>query len=161
MTKTRGEKELIRRETSHPETYFGELDRYLNDLFHRPFSLMPSLVFGEHAGVEELSPSVDIYEEGNDLILKAELPGIRKEDLNISITENGITLTGEKKHEEKVEKKDYQWSECTYGTFTRRFRLPENVNVDKAEANFKDGVLRVRIPKNAEVETKAKKITIK
>lgn len=161
MTKTRENKELVRREKSHPETYFGEIDRYLDSLFHRPFSLMPSLVFGDHGKLDELSPSVDIFEEDNHLVLKAELPGINKEDLDISISENRITLTGEKRHEEKVEKKDYQWSECSYGTFTRSFRLPDNVNLDKTKAEFKDGVLKVRIPKTAGPETTEKKITIK
>jgi len=161
MTKTRENKELVQRETSHPETYFGEMDRYLDTLFHRPFSLMPSLVFGDRARLDELSPSVDIYEEDNHLVLKAELPGIGKDDLDITIGENRITLTGEKRHEEQVEKKDYQWSECSYGTFTRSFRLPDNVNLDKAEATFKDGVLKVTIPRTSAPETTEKKITIK
>jgi len=160
MTKTRERTDLTVREKTHPETYFGEIERYIDKLFRHPFSLTsPSMVFRDYPNIEEMSPSVDVFEDGNDLVLKAELPGIKKEDLNITIGENTITLSGEKRHEEKVERKDYHWSECSYGSFTRSFRLPDYVDVDAAKAAFKDGVLEVRIPKTT-VEAKQKKITV-
>jgi HSP20 family protein len=161
MTKTEERKELEVREKMNPETHFGELERYVDRLFRHPFSLMrPTFLRGEYSRLEELSPSVDIFEEGNDLVLKAELPGMTKDDVKITISENMITLSGEKKHEEKVEKKEYQWSECSYGSFTRSFRLPDNVKGDEAKAEFHDGVLKVRIPKTAEVEPERKTIPI-
>lgn len=159
MTKTK-EKELVVKEKTHPENYFGEIDRYVDRLFRNPFSLLtPSFTVGDYAGAGELSPSVDVYEEGDTLVVKAELPGIRKEDLNVSITDNRITLSGEKKHEKKVDKKNYHWCESSYGTFSRSFRLPDNVNGEAADAAFHDGVLEVRIPKTKEAKTK--KITVK
>lgn len=159
MTKTK-EKELVVKGKTHPETYFGDIERYMDRLFRHPFSLLtPSFAFRDYHGVEELSPTVDIYEEGDTLVVKAELPGIKKEDLNVTITKNRITLSGEKKHEKKVEKKDYHWCESTYGTFSRSFRLPDDVNGEAADAEFHDGVLEIRIPKTE--ETKTKKITVK
>lgn len=161
MTKTEERKELEVREKMYPETYFGEVERYVDRLFRHPFSLMRHpFLRGEYPRLEELSPAVDIFEEGNDLVLKAELPGMTKDDVKITISENMITLSGEKKHEEKVEKKEYQWSECSYGSFTRSFRLPDNVKGDEAKAEFHDGVLKVRIPKTAEIKPERKTIPI-
>ena len=159
MTKTK-EKGLVVKEERHPETYFDEVENYFDRLFRHPFSMLtPSFVFPSYQKHEETSPCVDVYEEDNELVVKADLPGITKEDLNVTITENRITLSGEKKHEEKVEKKDYHWCERTYGSFKRSFRLPENVKGDAAKASFRDGVLEIRIPKTE--EAKPKKITVK
>lgn len=159
MTKTKEKKDLLVKEERFPDTFMGEMERYFGNFFRHPFHMMtPSLGFRDIPGLGDLTPSVDIYEEEGDLVLKAELPGIRKEDLNVTITENRITIAGEKKQEEKVEKKDYHWTERTYGTFTRNFRLPDNVNGDKAKASFKEGILVIRVPKTE--ETKAKKITV-
>lgn len=159
MTKTKENKELLAKEERFPDTFMGEMERYFGNFFRHPFSLMtPPLEFRDFPKLGELSPSVDIYEEGGDLVLKAELPGIKKEDLNVTITENRITIAGEKKQEEKAEKKDYHWVERSYGSFTRNFRLPDNVKGDAAKASFKEGVLEIRVPKTK--DTKQKKITI-
>ena len=158
MTKAKEKKELLVRGEAHPDTIFGEMDRYLGNFFRHPFSLMTPTVFRNFPRLDEISPSVDIFEEGNDLVLKAELPGIKKEDLNVTISENRITIAGEKKQEEKVEKKDYHWTERTYGSFTRNFRLPDNVKGDDAMASFKEGILEIRVPKTE--EAKQKKITV-
>ena len=161
MTKTKERKELAVQDKMYPETYFGELERYVDRLFRHPFSMMrPTFLLGDYPKLDELTPSVDIFEEGSDLVLKAELPGMTKDDVKVTISENMITLSGEKKHEEKVEKEDYQWSECSYGSFTRSFRLPDNANGDEAKAEFHDGVLKVRIPKTSEIEPERKTIPI-
>ena len=158
MTKTK-EKKLVVKEEMRPDTYLGEMEHYFDKFFRHPFSMMtPSFAFRDFPKLGELSPTVDIFEEGNDLVVKAELPGIKKEDLNVTLTENRITISGEKKREKKVEKKDYHRIESSYGSFTRSFRLPENVNGDKAKASFKDGMLNIRIPKTE--EAKQKKIPV-
>jgi HSP20 family protein len=92
------------------------------------------------------------------MVVKADLPGITREDLNISISENTLTITGEKKKEEKVDRKDYHRVERSCGSFSRSFRLPDNVSADKAKASFKDGVLEVRMPRTK--APRQKKITI-
>lgn len=159
MTKKKEKTELVTKEETRPDTYFGEMERYFEKFFRHPFSLMtPSHMFRDLPRFGEISPSIDIYEEGGDMVVKAELPGITKEDLNVSITENTLTIKGEKKKEQKVEEKDYHRIERSYGSFSRSFRLPDNVAGDKAKAEFKDGVLEVRLPKTK--ETQAKKITV-
>jgi HSP20 family protein len=110
--------------------------------------------------MEEFSPSVDIFEEGDEVVVKAETPGMKKEDLDVKIEKETITITGEKKAEEKVEKKDYYRLERSYGSFCRSFRLPTDVQDDKAKATFKDGVLEVRVPKTEEAKKKAKRVEI-
>jgi len=75
-----------------------------------------------------LSPKVDIYETENSYVLNAELPGLKKEDIKIDLNDNTLTLKGEKKFEEKVEKENYVRVECSYGSFTRSFVLSDNVN---------------------------------
>jgi len=155
-----GKAELVSREETRSDSYFNELERYFDRFFRHPFSLMnrPSRSWGDFPGFRDLSPSVDIFEEKGNMVVKAELPGISKEDLNVSITEDSLTISGEKKQEEKIEKKDYHRVERSYGSFSRNFRLPDNVDGSKAKASFKDGVLEIRIPKTK--ETKAKKIQI-
>lgn len=139
---------------------FRRMEEVFEDFFRRPFGRpwLPSLPKW-FEGIEP-SPSVDIFEEGDDIVVKTELPGMTKDDIEVNITENRITLSGEKKKEEKMEKKDYYRLERSYGSFRRSFDLPTEVQTDKAKASFKDGVLEVRIPKTEEAKKKVKKITI-
>jgi len=159
MAKKKDKSELVTKEETRPNTYFDEMERNVERFFRHPFSFMtPSTLLRDFPKLGDLSPSVDIYEEEKDMVVKADLPGITREDLNVSITENTLTITGEKKQEEKIEKNDYHRLERSYGSFRRTFRLPDNVSPDKAKASFKDGVLEVRLPKTK--ETKQKKINI-
>ena len=102
----------------------------------------------------------DIYEEKDNIIVKSELPGISKDDIEIHLTENTLTLTGEKRKEEKIEKKDYYRLERTSGSFKRSVALPAEVQTGKAKASFKDGVLEVKIPKTEAAKKKEHKIKI-
>lgn len=103
---------------------------------------------------------MDVYEEGGDIIVKAEIPGMKKEEIHIDINEKTVTVSGEKKKEEKVERKDYVHLERTYGSFARTFTLPAEVQTDKARATFKDGVLELRMPKTAEAARRTRKVPI-
>jgi len=105
------------------------------------------------------APAVDIYETEDKVVLKAELPGLKKEDIDIQVRENTLTLKGEKKFEKEVKEENYHRVERTYGSFQRSFTLPNTVKQEGIEATFKDGILEVSLPK-AE-EAKAKKVTIK
>jgi HSP20 family protein len=139
---------------------FDEMERWFDDFFRRPFltsSWLPRLRFPE---VGDISPSVDIYEDKNDVVIKAEIPGMKKEDVSVSISDEILTISGEKKAEENVEKKNYHRIERTFGSFTRRMRLPPGLQEDKVKAVFKDGVLEVRIPKTEAAKQKAKQIKI-
>ena len=103
-------------------------------------------------------PAVDIYEEEDGVALKAELPGIDKKDISIDVKDGVLTLSGERTVKNETNEKNYYRRERTYGKFQRRFNLPEGVNAEEITADFKDGVLKVHIPK-AEVE-EPRKITI-
>lgn len=105
------------------------------------------------------NPNVDIYEDKENLVLEAELPGMNREDFDLSIENNVITLSGDRKFEKKTEGDNYHRVERSYGSFTRAFTLPQTVNPNGAQAEFNNGVLRVTLPKRE--ETKAKKIEIK
>jgi HSP20 family protein len=143
------------------ERRFQEMEKRFEDFFRRPFSLMPSwLPRLRMPEIEEISPSVDVLTEGDDVVVKAELPGMKKEDIDISLTKDTITISGEKKKEEKVEKKDYYRFERSYGSFKRSFSLPAEVQTEKASAKFKDGVLEIRVPKTEEAKKKEKKVMI-
>ena len=161
MAKNKEKAELVKKEETRPASYFDEMEGYFDKFFRHPFSMMskPMWPGPSFAKMDDISPSVDIFEEGGDVVVKADIPGISKDDLNVSITENTLTLSGEKKQEEKVEKKNYHRVERSYGSFCRSFRLPANVNSDKAEASFKKGVLEIRMPMTK--ESKQKKIAIK
>jgi HSP20 family protein len=105
------------------------------------------------------NPRVDIFEDKENLVLEAELPGMNREDFDLSIENNVITLSGERKFENKTEGENYHRVERNYGSFTRAFTLPQTVNPEGAQAEYNNGVLRVSLPKRE--ETKARKIEIK
>jgi HSP20 family protein len=102
---------------------------------------------------------VDMYENDQTLMLKAELPGFSKEDVQVEIKDNMLTLKGERKREAEVKEEQYHRVERAYGAFRRSFMLPVLVDADKAEATFKDGVLELKMPKAEEAKPKAIKVT--
>jgi len=106
-----------------------------------------------------LVPRVDMYETDEEVIVKATIPGVKPEDLEITVTGNVLTIRGEVKEEEEVKEANYIRQERVFGTFRRDLTLPVEVNVDKAEAEFQNGVLTLRLPK-AEA-AKPKRLTIK
>jgi len=125
----------------------NEIDRFFNDW---------GLGFENFDKV--WSPNVDISENEDAFEVIAEIPGMGKEDIKISIKDNVLTLTGEKKQEEKIEKKNFHRIERMYGQFQRSFQLPNTVKSDDIKAQYKDGVLSITIPKTEDV--KQKEITI-
>jgi len=104
-------------------------------------------------------PAVDTYEEGNNIVIKAELPGVKKEDVSIDIKDNILTLRGERSSETEVKEENYYRKERSHGKFHRAFTLPDAVNPNNIEANYKDGILKITLPKSQ--EAKSKKIEIK
>ena len=140
-------------------TPFEDMERWFEEAFRRPFfgpSWMPRIKLPEIMG--EVSPSVDIFEDGNNVVVKAEVPGMKKDDIEVNLTQDTITISGHKKKQEMVEKKDFYRPERPFGSFTRKPRLSCDIVTDKAKASFKDGVLEVRIPKSP--TPKATKVAI-
>src|SRR2546429_2429859 len=105
------------------------------------------------------SPSVDIYENKDQIVLEAELPGMKREDFDLSVENNTITLRGERHFEKKDETDNYHRVERAYGGFLSAATLPESVSGEGATADYRNGVLRVTLPKKE--ETKARRIEIK
>ena len=103
-------------------------------------------------------PAVDIYENEQNIVLKAELPGIDPKDVEATVHEGTLYLKGERKYEKEVKEESYHHVERSYGSFARSFELPASVDADKVQAEFKDGVLTLTMPKKE--EAKAKKIKI-
>ena len=104
------------------------------------------------------APAVDIFEHEGDLVLKAELPGVDPKDVDVHVENNVLTLRGERKLESEVKREQYHRVERAYGSFSRSFTLPNVVDTDKIKAEYKDGVLRVTLPKRE--EAKAKQISL-
>jgi len=105
------------------------------------------------------SPNVDIYENKEQIVLEAELPGMNREDFDLSVENNVITLRGERHFEKQDEKDNYHRVERAYGSFLRSFTLPNTVSTEGASAEYRNGVLRVVLPKRE--ETRARKIEVK
>jgi len=131
----------------------------LRDLFEDffDFELMPEsrrLIRRRLAEGEVWSPLVDIVDKKDNILVKAELPGIDKKDVKISIGENSLTIRGEKKEEKEVKKEDYYCCERAFGAYSRTIDLPVEVDKNKAKATFKNGILEITLPKKEEVKPK-------
>lgn len=110
--------------------------------------------------VAEWLPTLDVSETKDEYMVKAELPGIDPKDIDISLTNDLLTIKGEKKQEKEEKEENYHVIERTYGSFTRSVRLPGQVQSDKINANFKNGVLKVTLPKTEEAKKKEIKIKV-
>jgi HSP20 family protein len=138
---------------------FREL-RSLQDEMTRLFTgIAPASIGREDTLSGGWNPNVDIFENKENLVLEAELPGLSREDFDLSIENNVLTLKGERKFEKKTDEDNYHRVERAYGSFTRSFTLPQTITAEGVEAEFNNGVLRVTLPKRE--ETKARKIEIK
>jgi HSP20 family protein len=144
-----------------------EIDRLFED-FASSFSLFPlsRRLFEEPVwrmpGVFAITtPAVDVAENERAFEITAELPGLAEKDIELTLSNDILTIKGEKSEEKEEKKKDYYLSERRYGSFQRSFRLPEGVDADKIEAAFKNGVLTITLPKTAEAQKKLRKIEVK
>ena len=149
--KKESKQELQKAEPRRALSPFEEMDRMFEDFFPRswmrPFRWeWPSL--GEMAKpFEGKMPKVDVIDRDDEVVVKAELPGVEKKDLDVSVTETSVTIKGTTSHEEKEEKGDYYRCEISRGAYARTVALPSYVDADKAKASFKDGVLELKLPK--------------
>lgn len=134
-----------------------------NDLFsfqdrmNRLFSNAQTRGLAE-ASTGAWTPTVDIYEEGDTLVLQAELPGVKKDDVEVQLEGNVLTLRGERRQEKDIQEDQYHRLERIYGTFMRSFTLPAGINRDKIQAEYRDGVLRLTMPRAEEARSKKIKV---
>jgi HSP20 family protein len=115
---------------------------------------------GDNSALTTWAPAVDIYETENELVLKADLPDVDQKDLDIQIENNMLTIRGERKFDHEVKEDNYLRIERTYGAFSRSFSLPNTVNAEAIKAEYKNGVLRVELPKRAESKPRQVKVNV-
>jgi HSP20 family protein len=136
---------------------FGDLDRMFDDFFSRGW-LRPFGMGRPLAELAAFAPSVDVIDREDEVVVRAEVPGFKKEDIDISVSGNMLTIKGDTKTEEKEEKGDYYRCEITRGAFTRTLALPAEVDDSKAKAAIEDGMLELTLPKLE--KSKRRRITI-
>lgn len=129
------------------------MDRLLEESFVRPFGVLPSVRFETFA--------LDMYETENDLVVKASLPGVKPEDININVTGDLLTIKAEVKEEKEVKEENYFRRERRFGTFCRSVTLPIDVDVDKAKAEYENGILTLTFPKAEAAKPKVIKVKAK
>ena len=110
--------------------------------------------------MEVKPPIVDVFEEKDDIVVKAELPGMEKDNIEVNLADHRLTIKGEKKKEDEVKEEDYYRAERSYGSFLRTLDLPKDVRADKVKASFKNGILEIRMPKTEEAKTKEVKVKV-
>jgi HSP20 family protein len=126
----------------------NDMNRLFNEFFGRTEGEEGAWLSGAWA------PPVDIHETDDALIVKAELPGFSKDDVNIELKNNSLTLKGQRRHETEVKEEQYHRRERAYGSFQRTFMLPTTVDSEKVTATYKDGVLELRLPKSEAAKPK-------
>jgi HSP20 family protein len=143
----------VRETSSALARLHDEIDR----IFHE-FSLPSCFPFGTER--VRWTPALDLYEKNGNLVVEAELPGIPREAVKIACTDHTLTIQGETKKEEEEKKEGYYRAERRHGSFDCTVNLPEGVDFNKAEAEFKDGVLKITLPKTKKPEEKTRTIPI-
>lgn len=123
---------------------FDEMERLFGSFLPRrwmgPFS-------AEWPVLSETMPRIDVVEKDEEIVVLAEVPGVDKKDLDVSMTENSVTIKGRTNHKAETENASYYCSEIVHGAFSRTVSLPSEVNADKAKAQFRDGMLEISMPK--------------
>jgi HSP20 family protein len=136
-----------------------DMERRMEDfLGRRTRPWWPERWFGTDMDVT--APAVDLFEEKDDIVVKAELPGMEKDNIEVNLTDHTLTIKGEKKKEEETKEKNYYRSERSYGSFVKTLELPKEVHADKVKASFKNGILEVRLPKTEEAKAKEVKVKV-
>jgi HSP20 family protein len=129
----------------------AQMNRLFSDFFGRAF---------QEQNLTTWAPAVDIYEGEHELVVNADLPDVKPEDLDIRVENNILTIRGERKFEKKADEKNYLRVERAYGSFARSFSLANTVNTEAIKADYKDGVLTLSIPKREEAKPKQIKVNV-
>ena len=129
-----------------------EMDRFWDSFFERrPMKAEEGL---------EFFPSIDLAEKANELVVKCEVPGMDPKDIDISLSDGVLTIRGEKKQEREEKEADYHLVERSYGSFSRSIQLPKEVQSDKISASYKNGILKITLPKSGEAKKKEVRIKV-
>ena len=130
----------------------------LNRIFERP--LIRSESGKEMLAVADWAPSVDISETDTAYLIKGEIPGVKKEDVKVTIENGMLTIRGERKQEKEEKGKKFHRVECSYGSFMRSFQVPDDADEDSVKAEFKGGMLNITLPKSAKSKSKSVDVAV-
>lgn len=153
---------VVRKNKSEDDHPFYSLQKEMNSLFDdffRGFDITPRGFF--QRGMAIFTPTVDVEENEKEFIIKAELPGVDEKEIEVTVTDDVVTIRGEKKEEKEDKGKNYYYMERSYGSFNRVIPLSTETESDKAAATFKNGVLNITIPKSQTAKAKGTKVPIK
>jgi len=139
-----------------PSREFERMRREMDRLWDSFFERRPAKTEEER----EFLPALDLAETENELVVKCEVPGLEPKDIDISLSDGMLTIKGEKKQEREEKEADYHLVERSYGAFTRSIQLPKEVQGDKINASYKNGILKVTLPKSEEAKKKEIKIKV-
>jgi HSP20 family protein len=172
MAETKAQEKAVVPVERRPAGLFEQMEREMADMrrqMHRAFGWplwdgglfrRPILTAYRPRGLKEIAwtPTVDAYEKDGTFFIKAELPGVKKEDVQVSLSEGVLTIGGKRQEEQEVKEEDYHARERFSGSFSRSFAMPDGVEADKIRAEYKDGVLEVQVP--LPVEQKPQTMTV-
>ena len=141
---------------------FTMLERFadeIDDLFDFPLGIGRA---GTRRGTMRMwTPQIEVQHQNNELVVRADLPGMKREDISVDASEREITISGERRQEQESERGGFYHTERSYGSFTRTIPLPEGAIADQANATFRDGVLEIRMPAPPEQVNRGRKLEIK
>ncbi|MBI3695447.1 MAG: Hsp20/alpha crystallin family protein [Acidobacteria bacterium] len=144
----------------NPYREMANFEREADRLFNRFLGRMPRW-WDEESQATVFEPSFNVFEDGDNVVVEAEVPGLKKDDLKLQLSDDRLTLRGEVRQESEKKERNYHLKEMRYGSFERSVRLPYDVVADKAQAELKDGVLRVTLPKSDQAKQKVRQIQVK
>ena len=143
-----------------PDGFIKSVNDEISSILNRNFdSFFPEYIYNED--VDKFAMPVELHEKDNEYSVRAELPGVKKEDLDIDIDKNHITINAKKEEEKKEDTKGFRKSEFRYGEFSRTVYFPDEIDVDKTEAKLEHGVLKVHAPKRFAEKDAKKKLSVK
>lgn len=162
MAEEKGTEVAVKKEEAKPVpsrmlSPFEELDHLFQSAFPRGWLRPTRWEWPSWAEIERRFPKVDVIDRDAEIVVKAEVPGVDKKDIEVTTTDNTVTIKGKTSHEEKEEKGDFYRCEISRGAFSRTVALPGEVDGTQARASFKDGVLELTLPKQA----KSKRVAVK
>jgi HSP20 family protein len=145
----------------NPWGELAEMERRMDETMRYPLMTWRQPLFWWRAPTENIAwlPSLEMYEKEDKVVVRAEIPGMKQEDIDISVEDSTLTIKGERKAESEVKDEDYYRCELSYGRFSRSIALPSKVQAEKVAASYDDGILEITLPKAP--EAKPKKIAVK
>ena len=146
-----------------PWDEFREMERRMEEMMRHPLMPLRQPLVWWRVPTEELAwmPALEMYEKEDKFVVRAELPGMKKEEIDISVLGDTLTIKGERKAESEVKDEDYYRCELCYGKFSRAVTLPSAVQVGKVEASYDNGILEITLPKAAEAKPKKVEVKVK